>query len=85
MRKKPITAILNNPLNRAALDAVKAGHTTAKEIATVPKCKAQINAIAKADARNPARVLQGALQALRVQGIIEYKRGAWLYKGSLDL
>lgn len=56
-----------------------------KLVANEPKCKAAINAEAISTGREKMRILDGALQALRRKGYIEYRRGAWLSKDSLDL
>lgn len=67
------------------LQAVKAGCNTAKLVANEPKCKAAISAEATRTGREKMRILDGALQYLRRKGYIEYRRGAWLSKYSLDL
>lgn len=67
------------------MKAIKAGCTSAKLIAADPRCKMALELEATRTGREKMRILDGALQYLRRKGYIEYRRGAWLSKYSLDL
>lgn len=71
--------------NTIVLKAIKEGRTSAKLIAADPRCKMALEHEATRTGREKMRILDGALQALRRKGYIEYRRGAWLSKYSLDL
>lgn len=73
------------PIASAVLEAIKAGHGTAKAIGNEPRCKAAIKAEAAKTGRDEMRILDGALQHLRRTGLTEFKQGAWHSKHSLDL
>ena len=70
-------------LNSVILKAIKAGCNTAKLLSTTPRSKAAIDLEASQTGRDKMRILDGALQALRRQGLIEFKRGTWHHKDGL--
>lgn len=74
-----------DPIAEAVLEAIKAGHNTAKMIGEETGVNTVISAEARKTGRNKMRILDATLQRLRRNGFTEFKQGAWFVKLALDL